>query len=453
MSGSLRQWWDRHIEDKVFPEVMQWGMYVFVVLMYAGKFGTFKALAFYIPASVWFIRWIIKKETGVRLYDPVLVCLLLFTLSAVVSSLLNANHASSLVVVKKNYIKVVLLYCIIVAAFSDTDRLKRLALVMAWTAVAYIIAAFYELAVDLITDGRIAYLDIRYFATIIVYFFPFALMKYIESQGHRRILWIMPVIASVIALIIISVRASWLGIAVVFGIWMYFLRGVFFKRVNLILTSAAVLCIVTAALLIFPSQYRLIKGHTLETVQMSQRFAQWQVFLSMSGQRLLYGHGLNQDDATEHYRQSFNHLYGRFPTKDERTTAHNQFLTILYQHGIVGLVIYTFTIGMVLMQLYRRIISDGAGIDSYVGIAVFSAIIAEYGLRTLFEDRNIIPLGVLAGMAGAFTSTTGNGDKQKSISSYNVIHPIKERKGRLRFFVAPGRTWPLQTPPQGDQSP
>ncbi|MBF0316829.1 MAG: O-antigen ligase family protein [Nitrospirae bacterium] len=407
MSGSLdtvRQWWDRHIEDKVFPAIMQWGIYVFVLLMYAGKFGTFKALAFYVPASVWFIRLVIKKEAGFRWNDSLFICLLLLTLSAIVSSLLNVNQTSSLVVVKKSYLKIILLYCVIVAAFSDTARLKRLAFVMACTAVVYVIVAFYELAGYLIKEGRIDYLDIRYFATIILYFFPFVLLQYIESHGHKRMPWIVTTIASVIALIIISVRASWLAIVGVFIIWIYFLRGDFFKRINLITTSVTVLCLVTAVFLIFPSQYSLIKGHMQETVQMSHRFAQWQVFAAMSGQRLLYGHGLNQDDATEHYRQTFNHLYGRYPTKDERTTAHNQLLTILYQHGIVGLVIYIFTIGMVLMRLYRRITTDGISGDSYVGIAIFATIVGEYVLRTLFEDRNIIPLGFLIGMTGAFTS-------------------------------------------------
>ncbi|KJU84436.1 O-antigen ligase-like protein [Candidatus Magnetobacterium bavaricum] len=407
MSSSLdkvRQWWDKHIEERVFPEVMQWGMYVFVLLMYAGKFGTFKALAFYIAAFLWLIRLMIKQEAGFRWNDPLFICLLLLTLSAVVSSVLNANQVSSLVVVKKSYVKVVLLYCLIVTAFSDTTRLKRLALVMASTAVVYVIVAFYEIAGYLIREGRIHYLDIRYFATIILYFFPFVLLQYIESQGRKRMPWIVTTVASVIALIIISVRASWLAIAGVFVIWMYFLRGMFFKRVNLITTAAAVIFLVTVACFMFPSQYSLIKGHMQETVQMSHRFAQWQVFVLMSSQRLLYGHGLNQDDATEHYRQTFSHLYGRFPNKEERTTAHNQLLTILYQHGIVGLVVYIAAIWLALTRLYRRIIAEGTGNDSHVGIAVFATIVGEYVLRTIFEDRNIIPLGFLIGMTGAFTS-------------------------------------------------
>ncbi|MBF0538358.1 MAG: O-antigen ligase family protein [Nitrospirae bacterium] len=384
-------------------------MYVFVVLMYAGALGTFKALAFYIPASLWLIRLMLKREAGFRWKDPLFICILLLTASAIVSSLLNVNQVSSLMVVKKSYVKVVLLYCVIVTAFSDTTRLKRLALVMAYTAVVYIIVAFYETGRDLIKEGRIDYLAIRYFATIIVYFFPFVLLKYIEGQGRQRMLWIIPTVASMMALVIISVRASWLGIIGIIAIWIYFLRGAFFKRVNIITTSVAALCLVVAALVLFPSQYRLIKGHTVETIQMSQRFTQWRVFLSMSRQRLLYGHGLSDSDATEHYRQSFNSLYGRYPTKDERTTAHNQFLTILYQHGIVGLVIYITTIGTVLTSLYRRVIAEGISGDSYVGIAIFSAIMGEYVLRTLFEDRNIIPLGFLIGMTGAFTSEKKEG--------------------------------------------
>ncbi|MBF0344426.1 MAG: O-antigen ligase family protein [Nitrospirae bacterium] len=397
-------WWVEWLDSNTYLDVMQWSVYVFVILMYAGALGTIKAIAFYVPASLWTIRLILKKEAGFQWKDPLFILILLLTLSAIVSSLFSVNQAASLISVKKSYLKVVFLYCIIATIFSDSTVLKRLSFVMACAGIAYVVFTFFELGRYLIKEGRIDYLKIRYFSTIMLFFFPFVFLRYIEGQGRKRVLWGIPTLASVIGLVVISVRASWLAMIVVVAIWMYFLRTLFFKRFNIVPTTLIVTGLLIVTFLLFPSQYRLIRGHMSETIQMTLRFAQWNVVLSMSKESLIYGHGFNERDATANYLKTFNQLYGRYPTKIEPTTAHNQLLTILYQHGIIGLVLYAYMIWLALSKLFKRIISDGISSGSYVGIAIFSAIVGEYVLRTMFEDRNLIPLGVLLGMTGAFTS-------------------------------------------------
>jgi O-antigen ligase len=136
---------------------------------------------------------------------------------------------------------------------------------------------------------------------------------------------------------------------------------------------------------------------------MSLRFEAWEMFLRMSREKFIFGHGLDDAVMSEHYRVFYKSLRGVYPLEGEQpTTPHNQFIKILYQQGIIGFIAYLLMFSILIYRVVERFYTIGSIKFSFIGIAIVSAVIGEYVIRCMSEDRSLIPLGILIGMAGAF---------------------------------------------------
>jgi len=105
----------------------------------------------------------------------------------------------------------------------------------------------------------------------------------------------------------------------------------------------------------------------------------------------------------DQFREEFKRVRGEYPAEGiQPTTPHNQFIKILYQQGIVGLMLYCALFIVLIHRTVKTFRMHREGSPLFIGIAVLSAILGEYVIRCLTEDRSLIPLGFLLGMAGAY---------------------------------------------------
>ncbi len=390
--------------ESVFPLIMEYGIYLFVVLMFAGKFGTFREIGLYLPAFLWLLQGILKKEFDLEWREPLFIALIALVLSAAVSSFLSTSPSQSLHFFKREYLKVLLLYLVISTTFVHSERLKRMALFIAFVGIAYLISGFYRIGADLLKSGSIHYDETRSYATVFLFFFSFFLLQNISTKKIKRVLWTIPLIGSMAGILLIGVRGSWLALFGILCIWIYFLK----ERSKNIFTVLkigipAIITVIIIIFILFPGQYKLIKEHTVQKVQMSLRVETWNTFLMMSQERFFTGHGLDDAAMTEHYREFYKGIRGAYPLEGfNPTTPHNQFIKILYQQGVAGLLLYIVLLGILFGRTIKMFLRNRERDYAFVGIAVMAAVLGEYVIRCLTEDRSLVPLSLLLGMAGAY---------------------------------------------------
>lgn len=389
--------------ETVFPPVMEYGIYLFALLMFAGKLGTFREVGLYLPASLWLLRCITRKEIDLEWREPLFLALAAFVLSAVTSSLLSPSPLESFHFLKKEHLKIILLYVVISSTFVKPERLNRFACFLAAAGGVYLIAGLYKVAGYMVKSGSINYDETRYYATIFLFFLPFLLLRNHEAGTTGRVLWKIPLVGSIAGIFIIGVRASWLGLAAVLGMWAYFLRDR--ARKTLIYTGAgavAVVLVVATIFFFFPGQYEFVKERMGQKVPVSLRLETWQRFAALSKERIVLGHGIDDTGMTERYREAYKADHGAYPTEDKPTSPHNQFIKILYQQGAVGLLLFAVLLATLFWRTMIVFPGNRERTYGFVGIAVMAAVLGEYVIRCLTEDRSLVPLSLLLGMAGAY---------------------------------------------------
>ncbi len=397
--------------ESVFPLIMEYGTYLFVVLMFAGKFGTLREIGLYLPAFLWLLQGILRKKFDLQWREPLFIALIALVLSAVVSSLLSSSPSQSFHFLKKEYLKMILLYVVISSTFAHREILKRFALLLAFTGVVYLVAGYTRIAADLLRTGMIQYEETRYYATVFLYFSSFILLQALDGTKLKKVLWTIPLLAILAGILIIGVRGSWLGLFGIVCIWVYFRRGKTRSASTMLkIGTPLIVAAVLAIFLLFPGQYRVIKEHTLQKVQMSLRAETWNTFLMMSQERLFAGHGLDDTAMTEHYRDFYKALRGAYPLEGfTPTTPHNQFIKILYQQGVAGLLFYIGLLGILFSRVIPTFVRYRERDHAFEGIAVIAVVLGEYVIRCLTEDRSLVPLGLLLGMAGAYLNVREEG--------------------------------------------
>jgi O-antigen ligase len=326
-----------------------------------------------------------------------------FVFSAVVSSLLSPSPVQSFHFFKREHIKIILLYIVVSSTFATPEKLRKFACFLAVAGGVYLIVGLYRIAGYMVKSGSINYDETRYYATIFLFFLPFLLLRNHEAGKTGRIFWKIPLVGSIAGIFILGVRASWIGLAAVLAAWVYFLRDR--TRKTLIYTGAGAVAVVLGVATIFfffPGQYEFVKERMGQKVPVSFRLETWQRFAALSQERILFGHGLDDTGMTERYRAAYRADHGTYPPEDKPTSPHNQFIKIFYQQGVPGLLLFVALLAAFFWRTTTVFLDNRERGYALVGIAVMAAVLGEYVIRCLTEDRSLVPLSLLLGMAGAY---------------------------------------------------
>ena len=89
---------NKALSDK---KIMEYGTYLFIVVLFWGYTTSFKFLGLYIPAIFFFMRIMLTKRVNRFWKSPLFIAIILFSLSGVFSTIWAVNPLESLIFFEK----------------------------------------------------------------------------------------------------------------------------------------------------------------------------------------------------------------------------------------------------------------------------------------------------------------------------------------------------------------
>jgi probable O-glycosylation ligase (exosortase A-associated) len=177
------------------------------------------------------------------------------------------------------------------------------------------------------------------------------LIKNDSRAWLRRIMWLM-LVFSYPAIIFTFSRGAWLGLATVTALIVA--RSRF--RFPLIVGSAIFAFIMLPVLVDFAPQRLVDRYETLENYEedgsAQSRFGSWAYCRRVGFSNPLTGGGFNhQTPAT--YQKYAPEFHARWGDYGLHPACHNMWLTVLSDHGVVGLIVWLTLFGSLMQSLWR----------------------------------------------------------------------------------------------------
>jgi O-antigen ligase len=184
------------------------------------------------------------------------------------------------------------------------------------------------------------------------------------SPTERRLLWlVVPVLLSF--LLLTGTRSAWLACLLFFLLYGVFIQRRYLVYVAVALLAALLMPGVTERLVNLASGNEFVQGGSLNSF--AWRLSLWESALPWIKAKWLLGHGL---DSFLHYSPDFFRL-NFFKRASFGVGAHNTYLRLLFETGLIGLSTYLILFGALLSMLRRRSREDRVG--STVSIIVVIA--------------------------------------------------------------------------------
>jgi O-antigen ligase len=162
----------------------------------------------------------------------------------------------------------------------------------------------------------------------------------------RKVLWLSVVIVFLITLYLLSSRAGILAGIIVLPIYFLFKFYKYFSKWILLiaivlLTSVFVIVARTNQKISF-SVDGILKTDINKTFEKDERYLIWKSALGVIKENLIFGVGIG--DASNELKKEFKSR-GYTTGYYDNLNAHNQFLEVLLENGLIGLIIFTTILG------------------------------------------------------------------------------------------------------------
>jgi O-antigen ligase len=379
---------NKALSDK---KIMEYGIYLFIVVLFWGYTTSFKFLGLYIPAIFFFMRIMLTKRVYRFWKCPLFIAIILFSISGILSTIWAVNTLESLIFFEKNILRLILIYVIIVSVFDDKKRFSRLLYVIALTSILYLFVSYNIYYEEYISLGYIRRGEISKIAWPLVYILPFMMLKAVNVKNNfQRILWIMVIYLSVFSLIMSGQRSAVLGLIGVLFVWVVFSN----LSTRLMIVSGIILCAGVA--IVFASNFPTIKVYLEEYTSPGRHYI-YEIYMDVFKDNYCLGLGLDDKAMLDAYD-----VARRKEIVKTIQSPHCSYLTIAVKQGIIGLISYISLLLVSIFSLLRRI--RGLPFTRYkaIGITLISCFVGMYIIYGLVDGLVIMPLAVLIGITGVY---------------------------------------------------
>lgn len=339
------------MEEKtnVFRTIRNLGFYIIVVSLPFTL--TIPQAGIVLTVLGWLGEGVVRKNWRVK-WHPLFVPLIGYLLWSILSSLLSPRPLHSVLAVADNewllLIALMLFWCI-----EDENQLRKLMFTFLLASVVPMLYAIWQTfaGLDVFPGRPLApignyfravgfhgfYLTFAAFALIVLLF---STTLAFETKGvQRRGFWGLALL-SLLALLSTFARSIWLSFVAVIPI-LGFTRS---KKLGVI-ASLAVVVIVTVTFVSVPS----VRDRALSIFDPSQNLGRlnlWRSTLAMAGDHLVFGIG----------QDNFEYFFPRYRVEgfyDATGHPHNDYLNVLVNSGIPGLIAFLTMWGIVLREGFR----------------------------------------------------------------------------------------------------
>jgi O-antigen ligase len=379
---------NKALSDK---KIMEYGIYLFIVVLFWGYTTYFKFLGLYIPAVFFFLKITLTKRVYRFWRCPLFIAVILFSISGVLSTAWAVNTLESLVFFEKSILRLLLIYVIIVSVFDNNIRFSKLLYIIALTSLIYVAISYGRYLHELLSLGyirRLANTELSNAAWPLVYLLPFAMLRAVSvKEKYPKIFWIMATCFSVIALILSGQRGSVAGLIASTCVWFVYARN----TTRLTIIMGIIICV--GSIFMFASDFPVIKEYS-RSVLASGRFYLFEIYVNVVKDNYLLGVGLDNKAMFDAARSNEMVILKQGP--------HNSFLTIAVKQGLIGAISYILLLSTCIFSIMRRIKRLPFTRYKATGIALLSCFIGMYIINGLASEIVMMPLAILISITSVY---------------------------------------------------
>ena len=361
---------------------------------------TLRLLAIFIPAFLWLLDIIVKKDFRIKrtAFDlPVLFLLVWGLLSTILSVDIKYSF--------KEYrgdmlIGFLLLYSSINNIEERTvERILDLLVVSAVVVSIYGILEYKGLIGQMESPGRVDSVtpDYNYFSTYLILVLPILFYRFYMGSAKMRVIYFSVTLIAAIALILTFTRAAWIA---AFAEIIFF--GIFINRKILIILFAVV--IIGSIIMNFKHKIPITASESLKTQiahpahSYNDRIDLWRFGIVHLKDRAVFGFGYGRANFAKVYPEFFKRSILLFHT-------HNTFLNISLELGIPGLIALLWLFWVILKTLWKDW-KDKLNENRILSFAIFVSVVG-FLVRIQFDhllvDEMALMLWLLVGMGFAIS--------------------------------------------------
>ncbi|HDZ62858.1 MAG TPA: O-antigen ligase family protein [Nitrospirae bacterium] len=364
-------------------------LYVLIFFQPFNHFNSFREISFYALLAVFLVRIFKGEIKNIAFSDKTIIALSMLVGWSLFVSLAGPFYADSLNAIRKNLLKEVVIFLVIIAEFKSVRDLKPLFWIVVSSFAALTAASLVE---NVIKDPETFYslLPAVSWRSVSTYFYagyankttfylPFiaAWLISINELSYKKRIGTITLFAGSVLCYIYDARTALLAITIAFFVILLLSKK---YKIVIVFIIAAILCVsimVNSKDDRFTRYTSLIKAETYITDEWSGlngRLGIWQVTLSVIKERPLIGYGygwkkiawvlkemIDADD--KFWDGTFPSAYRYFVEGTKlsygRVNPHNLLLQIVFEIGLVGLVLFLWLWSTLIMKIVNTIKSAG----------------------------------------------------------------------------------------------
>jgi len=384
---------DLGLTDK---KIMEYGMYLFAIVLFIGAAGAFKFIGIYLPALFFLIRACLKGTIYKFWKSPIFIFLILFAFSGILSVFISRDLWQSLVFFEKYHIRPILIYLVIVTAFQNIRAFQKLLHLIALTSFFYILWSYYEYFYEIITFGSIGRVTSLNAAWPLLYIFSFVIREFFVAKTRKKkLFWALIAYLSVVSLVISGQRSAVLGIFAICAIWILYLNW----KTKMIFVFSLTFCIVFFVVLAvsFPAVSTVMQDYVIRGIESAGRSDLLTLYWKIFEEHFWLGVGLDNDTISAVYLET--ERSGLLP---HFMMPHNYFLTTAVRQGVLGLLSFGLMILVTLISLARKVFRQNFDDQKASGIALLACMLGMYVFYATFTEIVLMPLAVILSLSAVF---------------------------------------------------
>jgi len=271
-------------------------------------------------------------------------------LGALLSSLTSSDRATSMAMLTDGFVKLLLMYALVVHMVDTKSRAVKLHLTLAWCTVLLAVYAVHMRHAGLATveGNRATFVgllnDPNDLAIVLLMYVPLFAELAMSEGGARRLVWVLPLVVLIVGIFTTVSRGGALGLVVALGVTFHDRVRGGFRFLLLPALAAAVLGLIVVAGVNDRTSGALNQTELDESSQV--RLDAWEAGLRMTISNPLFGVGFTQ------FAQNYPD-YAWDPVRWGPTEAHNSYVKVAAETGMVGFIPFMALVILTFRSAYR----------------------------------------------------------------------------------------------------
>jgi O-antigen ligase len=360
--------------SRVSELFIEYGIYIYLIIMFLNKGESIKNIVLYGAFALWLLSGKWRDRDFYR--SPLTILFGGYLFSVLLSVVFSIDPEYSLISLKYDILKAVVLFPVLATSFSTEQRLRRLSISLSISASIIIAIGFYSYLTQDISflkpNTELMHAWHNRFARYLCLTTPFAMVLLLTSKNKINMVGLFSlIIFGSLAVILSTSRGGMFALVLIVTVWILFVykKGVFNFRKIILISLIAFITMFFIGLSTSPALKTRLGG--MESVNL--RLDTWNKALESIKQRPILGWGYGK--GIFHREEPY------LKTTDKslpKTGPENTFIQVLFHQGLVGLGVYISLILTAIVVFFRSALRTENSLRSYVLITACGIIVGNH---------------------------------------------------------------------------